>query len=242
MSAKKNTKKSSASKVGGTKTVLLSDKAPWPVQEAYKALRTNVTFSLPGTDSKVIAVTSATRHDGKSVNAINFAISFGEIGKKVLIIDCDMRLPTVATKLGIKAIPGISDFLAGQVKVSDAVVALPEYHIDVLPAGNIPPDPTRLLQSEQMGAMLAALKKYYDYIVIDLPPVTTVADAAILSHYVDGYLLVVRNESTEYRAVADMLEQLRFADAKIIGFIYNDAVIGTGKKYYRHYYYKKSEG
>ena len=91
--------------------LILSDKTPWPVQEAYKALRTNITFSLPGTGCKVIAVSSAQQYDGKSTICINTAISFAQINKKVLLMECDLRLPTVGTKLGIRSVPGLSDTL-----------------------------------------------------------------------------------------------------------------------------------
>jgi len=217
---------------------LLTESSPWPVKEAYKALRTNLMFSLPDDSSKIIAVTSAFRHDGKSINSVNLAISLGQLDKKVLLIDCDMRLPTIASKIGIKAKPGMSDFIVGQADVRDIFHRSDELGIDIIPAGNIPPDPTWLLQSEKMDKLLDAFRKTYDYIIIDLPPVTTVSDAAILSKKVDGYVLVVRNEVTEFRAIADMLNQLKMADAKIIGFIYNDAN-SQGGKYYKKGYYRK---
>ena len=233
MADKKNKKK----KGSKTDVQLLTENSPWQVQEAYKALRTNITFSLPGKDSKIVAMSSAFSHDGKSINAINHAISFGQIDKKVLLIDSDLRLPTCAAKLDIQATPGLSDLLVGEAKVTDCVKHLEQYRIDILPSGNIPPDPTWLLQSTQMELLLKEFRKYYDYIVIDLPPVTTVADASIVAKYVDGFLLVVRHEVTDYRAIADMLGQLRMAEAKILGFIYNDASSGDSR-YYRNYYYK----
>lgn len=233
-------KKRSGRRNQDERDMILTENSPWPVQEAYKALRTNVIFSLPGSECKVIGVSSAFMHDGKSINALNHAISYGQLGKQTLIIDADMRLPTVAKKLGIKGVPGLSDVLVGQSDIVKAIRRVSRIGIDVLPAGNIPPDPTWLLQSKQMKILLDQLRKYYDYIIIDLPPVTTVADASILAHQIDGYLLVVRDQSTEYRAINDMLEQMKLAKAKIIGFIYND-VAQHGDRYYKNYgqYYKK---
>jgi succinoglycan biosynthesis transport protein ExoP len=211
-------------------------KSPWPIQEAYKALRTNVTFSLPGAGCKVIGVTSAFRHDGKSTNAVNTAISFSQIDKKVALIEGDLRLPTLSKKLGCRQVPGLSDMLIGDKSLKECTRTMSTHkNLAVIPAGNIPPDPTWLLQSEQMTTLVDGLKNHFDYIFIDLPPITSVADALILSPLIDGYLLVVRNNVTEYRAVADALEQMRIANAKVIGFIYNDAETSGGGKYYRYY-------
>ena len=217
---------------------ILTDASPWPVREAYRALRTNIIFSLPGKEGKVIAVTSSVRGEGKSTNCLNTAISFGQLDKQVIVLDCDMRLPTIAAKLSMRSAPGLSDYLAGQAELSKIVRRSRNAPVDVIPAGNIPPDPTLLLQSKQLGTLIMGLRKVYDYIFIDLPPVTTVTDAALFAAYADGYLLIVKHPCTEFDGVDDMLEQLRFANAHIIGFIYADAEVES-KKYYRHYYYKK---
>lgn len=218
---------------------VLGEASAWPVQEAYKALRTNLMFSLPGNESKAIGVASALNQDGKSINAVNMAISFAQLGKKVVLVEADLRMPTVSKKLGCKSVPGLTDVLVGQNCLMDVTQSSKDYRmLSVIPAGNIPPDPTWLLQSAQMKTVLKALRSAYDYIFLDLPPVTSVADAAILAPLLDGYVFVVRNETTEYRAVADSLDQLRLAKAKVIGFVYNDADISGGNKYYHSYYQK----
>lgn len=218
---------------------VLGEASAWPVQEAYKALRTNLMFSLPGNESKVIGVTSALQQDGKSISAVNMAISFAQLGKKVVLVEADLRMPTVSKKLGCKSVPGLTEVLVGQNCLMDVTQSSKDYRmLSVIPAGNIPPDPTWLLQSTQMKTILKALRSAYDYIFLDLPPVTSVADAAILAPLLDGYVIVVRNETTEYRAVADSLDQLRLAKAKVIGFVYNDADISGGNKYYHSYYQK----
>ena len=199
--------------------LILSDKSPWPVQEAYKALRTNITFSLPGTGCKVIAVTSAQANDGKSTICINTAISFAQLNKKVLLIECDLRLPTVGTKLEIRSVPGLSDTLIGSAQISEALRRNVRNGLDVLPAGNIPPDPTWLLQSNQMKVLIQQFRKLYDYILIDLPPVTTVADSSIMSRYADGFLIAVRHQTTEMPALEAELSQLHLAEAKVLGFV-----------------------
>ena len=226
--------------------MLLSDKSSFSVQEAYKTLRTNLTFALPGNACKCIGVTSANRGDGKSSVAVNLAISFAQINKKVIILDCDMRLPTVAQKIGIDSKPGLSNYLVGTNELSDMIIKrIEDKGIDVFPAGNIPPDPTTLLESKNMADLLEVLRNHYDYIIIDLPPLMPVSDAAILSKYVDGYLIVVRHEKSEFNKIQDTLHQLEFSGAKIIGFVYNGKTLenhySKSKKYYYYYdYYKKS--
>ena len=228
-------KKGTAKETRRSAEFRLSEDSPFAVQEAYKALRTNLIFSLPGSSSKCIGITSSGQSEGKSQNILNLAISFGQLGKKVLLIDCDMRLPTIAAKLGIPGRPGLSELLVGQSEGNEVIYRIEESNIDVPPSGTIPPDPTSLLESEQMGKTLEILRKVYDYIFIDLPPVTVVTDAAILAKYLDGFLLVVKHNQSTYRAVSAMLNQLRFADAKILGFVYVNAE-ADGKKYYRGYY------
>ena len=226
-------------------TLLLSEKSPFSVQEAYKTLRTNVMFSLPGTGCKCIGITSADRGDGKSSVAINLAISFAQLKKKVLIVDCDMRLPTVASKLGIKASPGLSNLLAGQIDIKEKLIyRVNSRGIDVLVAGDIPPDPTVLLESKQMSKLIEMLRAHYDYIIFDFPPVYVVTDAVILSKFIDGYFLIVRHNYSEYGRINNVIRIMNFAEAKILGFVYNgkssnNYYVGNKHYYYKHHYYKK---
>ena len=230
--------------------MLLSEKSPFSVQESYKTLRTNITFSLPGNECKCIGVIAANRGDGKSSIASNLAISLGQIKKKVVLIDCDLRLPTVAAKFEIQSVPGLSNYLSGGV---DEIPILHETSrgIDIIPSGNIPPDSTTLISSHAMIELVKTLKEMYDYIIFDFPPINIVSDAAILSEIIDGYLLVIRHKKSEYQMINETIRRMRLADAKVIGFVYNGK--GDEKKYYRknkygkyynkyynNYYYKKN--
>lgn len=212
--------------------ILLTEKLPFSLQEAFKELRTNVTFSLPGNGCKCVGVTSPAPGDGKSTTAANLAISLAQIGKRVLLIDCDMRRPTVAESFRIPATPGLSDFLVGQAKVEDAVRQVESFKLSIMTAGNIPPDPTSLLEGAQMERLFNAFRSIYDYVIVDLPPVTAVPDGTILSRYLDGFLLVIRNRQTRHRYVSEMLRQLQLTDSKIIGIttIGGDPV---SRKYYK---------
>lgn len=245
MKVKKN---KTAPVVFDPKKMLLSDSSPFTVKEAYKTLRTNVMFSLPGNESKCIGVVSADRGDGKSSVALNLAISFAQIKKKVIIVDCDLRLPTVASKLGIEAKPGLSNFLSGTQEREEPLIRRSKaYGIDIMTAGDIPPDPTILLESKQMMSFIELLRKYYDYIILDFPPITIVSDAVMLSGLVDGYLVVVRHNESEFQKINETLRQMEFAGSKALGFVYNG--IGEHRKYYKrgkyskyyyNYYYKKN--
>lgn len=218
-----------------TESRLLNNETPFVVQEAYKTLRTNVMFSLPGSGCKCVGITSPTPGDGKSTTASNLAISLAQINKRVLLIDCDMRLPTIANKFNIRAVPGLSDYLVGQAKIEDAVRKVDEYGIHILPSGNIPPDSTGLLEDKQLEHLFNAFRKLYDYVIVDLPPVTSVPDAVILSKYLDGYLLTIWQNKTRHSNVKDMIKQLQMSNARVLGFVTTGVAAGD-KKYYKYKY------
>ena len=226
------------------KDVILTQKSSFLIKEAYKTLRANVSFGLPGSGCKCIAITSAERGDGKSTIAVNLAISFAQINKKVLVIDCDMRLPTIAKKFGISPDTGLSNYLVDSDTTTDNLIFRIEDHdVDIIPAGNIPPDPTKLLESPQMEETINMVKDYYDYIIFDFPPIALVSDAVILSKYIDGYLLIVKHGHSEMSKISECLKQLEFSNAKILGFVYNwkaetSGKYGIGNKYYKNKYYK----
>lgn len=211
--------------------LLLKDTSPFAVREAYKALRTNISFSIPGTDSKVLGVTSANRAEGKSATAINTAISFATLGKRVILVDCDMRLPSIANKLKLKGRPGLTDYLIGEATLTECMRSALGGMLDVMVSGSIPADPTGLLASEHIVKLIEKMKEHYDYVIIDFPPINTVTDAAILSKAIDGFMLVVRHNSTEYKQVEQMLKSLKLANANILGFVYNDAPTSDKGKY-----------
>lgn len=223
---------------------LLRDSAPFALQEAYKTLRTNLIYSIPKNNNGCICigVTSASRAEGKSSSSLNLALSYAHIGKEVLLIDCDLRCPSINAKLhfmGAKGFPGMSELLIGNCTLKDSIQHLDEIRLDLLPSGKIPPDATTLFESDNMPLLFDTIKGHYDVIVVDLPPVLSVVDAAILSRYLDGFVLVVRHNHTRLDAVEAMIRQLRLADAKLLGFLYNDAPLES-KKYSSYYYAKKT--
>ena len=223
--------------------VMLGDHISFAASEAYKLLRTNLMFALTDEESggcPVVGVTSSVRGEGKSTTTLNLACSIAETGKYVLVVECDMRLPTIAARLGIDGSKGISNLLAGLSNGSEVIkhTAL-HANLDVIPAGEIPPNPSELLGSERMRITLDVLRKDFDYILLDLPPVTAVSDPLVVSKLVNGMILVVRQNYSSKRALNEAVRQLRFVDAKILGFVMtdSDAAAPGRKKYYKKYGY-----
>lgn len=203
--------------------------------EAYKLLRTNLAFSFPGDKKcKIIGVTSAVRGEGKSTTAVNTAYSVAQSGGRVLLMEADLRLPTVAKRLRLKGKPGLSNLLAGQCSGNDVLQhsGLLD-NLWVVTAGDVPPNPAELLGSSNMEATLKALKDVFDVIIIDLPPVTAVSDALVVSKLVDGMLLVVRKDYSDRRSVDEVVRQFRIVDGKILGFVLTGADLQ--KKNYKKY-------
>lgn len=206
--------------------------------EAYKLLRTNITFSFPagGETCRVIGITSTVSSEGKSMTACNLAYSLAEAGKKTLLMDGDLRLPTVADKLGLKSSPGLSNLLISDrdhrlvIQPCSAMEGM-----DVLCAGDITPNPSELLGSERMAQLLRELASAYEYIIVDLPPVTVVTDALVMAKLLHGVIMVVRNGVVEQRALDDAMRQMKLVGLRVLGFVYNGSRQESGKRYYRGY-------
>lgn len=213
---------------------IINNDTPFAVREAYKALRTNVMFSIPKKNCKRIMVTSSMAGEGKSTNSINLAMTVAETGAKVLLIDCDLRRPNVANLLLLKKDRGLSNMLAGYNSYEDVVIRDVQKNLDVITAGEIPPNPTELLGSTEFSDFLDAMSEKYGYIILDTSPINLVTDSVLLSKLVDGIVLVVRCNSTAKDSVNDAINSLKMVDAKILGFVFND-VENSGKGGYGKY-------
>lgn len=211
---------------------ILNRNSTFAAQEAYKTLRTNVRFTLREDGCKTICITSGSAGEGKSITFLNFAISVGEAGQKVLLIDADLRRPALARLLIEKASPGLSNVLAGQVKPEDAIHKEICPNLDILFSGDVPPNPSELLGSERFPEMIEKLSAQYDYILVDAPPVNIVSDACIVANIMDGVLFLVRQDSSKKDEVKRAVAQLKLTGAKLLGFILNDATLNEQKSYY----------
>ena len=220
---KKNRNNLSA-EIENERKFIISKRKDFYLTEAYKSLRTNVLFSLTGDgEGKMLMITSSEQGEGKSITAVNLAISFAQDEKKVLLIDCDLRRPKIARLLELSAECGLSNILMKPELRKDAILRGPEKNLDVLTAGDIPPNPSELLGSKRMEALLKDLCDQYDYILLDTPPINLVTDGMVLSTRVDGTLFVVRAGKAERGAVLRAMDMLGRANAKVLGFVFNGA-------------------
>ena len=223
---------------------MLCEGVSFAAAEAYKLLRTNLLFSLPEKNCQVIGVTSSVRGEGKSTTSINLAYSIAQSGKRVLLIDADMRLPSVATKLELKSAPGLSNLIAGLCGESHCMRQSQQMeNWYILPAGDIPPNPSELLGSERMHTLLQHYEEIFDVVILDLPPVNIVADALVISKWTDGLIGVVRQNYTDRRALADCMYQVEKLGSHFLGFVMTDAAVGqSGYKSYGKYSKKYGYG
>ena len=210
-------------------------------KEQYKLIRTNLDFTLPEDEKcPVIGVTSAMRGEGKSTTAVNLAYVLAEKGNNVLLIDGDLRIPSVAKKLGIVSSPGLSDLLRGKgAQISEFQTYLLKNWF-VLPSGDIPPNPSELLGSKRMENVLGRLRAVFDYIVIDLPPVNVVSDTVSISSLISGIIVVIREEYTEKKELERCFRQLKLSNANVLGCVINGAKNEGGSygKYKKYRYYQ----
>ena len=211
--------------------------------EQYKLIRANLDFTLPPDEKcPIIGITSSMRGEGKSTTAVNLSYVCAEKGKRVLLIDGDLRIPSVAKKMGIESNPGLVELLMGDTTPLSHYQSsmLPNWYI--IPAGTIPPNPSELLGSERMEKLLKRLREMFDYIIIDLPPVNIVSDAIAVSNLLSGMIVVVREEYTEKRELERCMRQLQLSEANILGCVMNAAKSGSGAygKYKKYRYYSYS--
>lgn len=199
--------------------------------EAYKLLRTNIIFSFPNEGRcHILGVTSSIQDEGKSTSSCNLAYALSEAGKKVLLLEADLRRPTIGSKLRVPSVPGLTNLLVSDTRLPSLVrrcEAAPD--MDIITAGDIPPNPSELLGSRRMAAVLEELAQQYEYIVLDLPPVTAVSDAVAISKLLDGVVIVVREGVTQRKGLGETMRQLKLAGVRILGFLYR----GEGKPYRR---------
>ena len=220
---------------GIKRNFVLVNNAPFQLEEAYKALRTNLQFVCADKSVKKILITSSSPGEGKSTITINLAISLAQVGHKVLIIDADMRKPKLNTYLKVKNFPGLTNVLAKTNTLDEAIQFDSELGIYVITCGPIPPNPAELIETKMMEKILSELEEKFDYILIDSPPASFITDASVLSKHADGVLMVFLHGSVTFEIAALALKNLRSAGAHILGGILNNV---DTEKTGRYYYYK----
>ena len=213
-----------------------------PAAEAYRVIRTSIQFAQAGKELKTIAITSCTPNEGKSMTVANLAIVLTQAGKSVLLIDCDMRNPTVHKNFNLSNKVGLSSCISMGTAVADAVQATAIEGLDALTAGVIPPNPSELLGSERMQNILQRAKEEYDYVLIDTPPVLPVTDSLVLGRMVDGLILVIDSGEIKVEMARDVKNQLVHSGANILGVVLNKVRSEHHGYGYGYYYYYGHDG
>ncbi|MCX7971000.1 MAG: CpsD/CapB family tyrosine-protein kinase [Negativicutes bacterium] len=222
-----------------SKQPLIVASAPKSIpSEAYRVLRTNLHYAEADRELKTILFTSAGPGEGKSTVSANVALAFAQDGKRVLLVDCDLRKPTVATSFGISKSPGLTNILVENINWRDCV-ARTEFsaNLEAIPCGPIPPNPSEILGSGKMLRFIEEVKGEFDLVVFDAPPVIAVTDACVLAGKVDGVVLVLRAEVVRPEMAQKAKALLDTAKASILGAVINDINVHEKHHYYYYYYY-----
>ncbi|CEO09898.1 CPSC/CAPB subfamily ATPase [[Clostridium] sordellii] len=212
-----------------------------PISEAYRTIRTNVEFSNLDKEIKTIVVTSSQQNEGKSTVIANLAVSFaGMEDKKVLVLEGDLRNPTVHRMFNVSNAHGITEILTGQKSFEECVHTTEVKGLYVITCGKIPPNPSEMLASRRMKTFIESLKDYYDYIFIDAPPIGIITDAGIISTYTDGTMLVVASKEVDIDMVKIAKDRLEKVNANILGIVLNKFEEASGSYGYYNYYYEET--
>lgn len=223
-----------------TRRLVVHDDPKAVSSEAFRTLRTNLQFASPDAKLETILITSSVPAEGKSTVCSNLAVSIVQTGKRVILVDCDLRKPTVHKTFGLNNAVGLTSVLTGQVAVEDALQKTHCEGLSVLTAGPLPPNPTELLQSNVMQEVLKKLKLMGDQVLLDAPPVLPVADSMILSTYVDGVVLVIASRQVPREIALRAKELLQNTNARLLGVVLNQVRYSSdGEQYYYNYYTKE---
>lgn len=223
----------------------LDSGSPFAIKEAYNSIRTKLIFTGKGEKCPVFAVTSSLAGDGKTTTAVSLAVSIAMAEQRVLLIDADMRKPSVHRYFGMECRNGLSEILAGLTKEIN-LRKTDRSGLTVLTAGQIPPNPAELLGSRQMDVLLNYVRDYFDFVIIDTPPVNIVTDATVIAGKITGYVFVVHSGKNHIRDLTDAVRQLQEMSGNIVGMILNDpenkADAHYSYRYKRYSHYGKGRG
>lgn len=226
------------------KTALLLDpeKADVTLKEAFRLLRTNLRFALSENPGKNIMVTSSQKGEGKSTVATNLGIVMSEVGSKVLLVDCDLRVRSINKLFGISSDVGLADYLSGGASMDDIVIKTVLNNLYIVPSGPVIDNPTVLFESERMKEFLKQADEKFDYVLLDSPPIGYVIDASLLSMISDGVVMVVEAGVVGRKAVQDAVDQVLKSKAAIYGIVFNKEASVKKSYYYKYYrYYPEDE-
>jgi len=219
--------------------LIVQERIKSPLAEAYRTLRTNIQYSKIDGDLKTLLFTSAGPGEGKTTSAANTAIALAQLGKRVLILDCDLRKPA-QYRVFQKENRGLTQALVEEISLAELIQPTEVANLFLLTSGPIPPNPSELLGSKRMLETILALKPLYDYLIFDAPPVLAVTDACVLASRVDGVILVIARGMVKPEIGRQALELIANANGKLLGIIINRVEITQEYAYY-HYYYSNEK-
>jgi len=208
-----------------------------PYAEAFRTLRTNLSFSGVDKPYRTILITSTFPAEGKSSTCANLGVVMAQAGQRVVILDCDLRKPTQHKIFNLTSTIGVTNIVVSDMKLDQVAQPTEIENLHVVTSGPIPPNPSELVGSKKMAALISTAGEAYDIVLVDSPPVVTVTDASLLSTMVDGVLLLVKTASTKIEMVQESKALLERVNAKIIGVILNQVDANGSNYYYQYYYY-----
>ena len=212
------------------------------IAEQYRTIRTNIQFSMIDRDVKSIVMTSSGPWEGKSTTSANLASVFTDQGKRVLLVDADLRKPTVQRTFGLSNVEGLTTLLSEPDKKIDEVIQhVPGTELHTLTSGPIPPNPSELLNSNRMNILMKRFEDMFDIIIYDMPPVTSVTDAQIMAAKADGVVFVIRHGVSHKDSVLNAKELLEMVNANILGVVFNGVEKKSAQSYYGYGYTNEGE-
>ncbi|MCR8660652.1 CpsD/CapB family tyrosine-protein kinase [Paenibacillus endoradicis] len=223
------------------RTIISLSNPKSPISESYRTLRTNISFTAVDNELKVIMVTSASPGEGKSTTAANIAVTYAQSNYNVIVMELDLRKPTVHKTFNVTNRAGITHVLTNQASLEEVIRSTDIPNIDVISSGPIPPNPSELLGSNQLVKVINGLKQIYDIIIIDTPPLLAVTDAQLVASICDGVILVVDSGQVKRSAAIDAKQKLDRVNAKILGVVLNNVKKKKNDDYYYYYYGEKED-
>lgn len=225
------------------KDSLITSNSKSPFAEAFRTLRTNIQFSGVDSTYRTLLVTSSGPGEGKTTTTCNLGVVLAQANNKVLIVDCDLRRPSVHKAFGLNNSTGVTNVLVNDLDPSSLAQETEVPRLHIVASGPIPPNPAELVGSKRMQILLSRARENFDFVLVDSPPVNMVTDAILLSPLVDGALLVIKSSSTRIDHAKEAQDKLEKVGTKLIGVVLNNVDTTSGYYYYyNYYYYTQSEG
>jgi capsular exopolysaccharide synthesis family protein len=203
-----------------------------PISEQYRTIRTNIQYSSVDNEIHTLMVTSSGPGEGKSTSAANLAVVFSQLGKRVLLVDADLRKPTAHRTFGVNNLFGFTTVLTKQATLEKTVIETEEKELFILTSGPVPPNPAELLSSKSMEQFIEEARELFDYVIFDTPPLLAVADPQIIANKVDGSIFVVSSGKTQFELAIKAKELLENAQSKLLGVILNNKEMNSNDYYY----------